>query len=125
MRFHTPFRTALRAAVVTFAATVSLASSPAAHAYAYAYQPSTVAPDESDLDNHRAYTNRDGQSVHSPAHSRSGRVPEGASAPAAMAPTASAATAAARARGTAAWPNGYKPRRGDPHRAGHPQAPVQ
>jgi len=78
MRSHTPFRTALRATVIAFAATVSLASSPAAHAYAY--QPSTVAPDESDLDNHNAYTNRDGQSVHSPAHSRSGRVPEGASA---------------------------------------------
>jgi hypothetical protein len=47
---------------------------------AFAFQPSYVAPDESDLDNHHSYTNRDGQSVHSPAHSRSGAVPEGASA---------------------------------------------
>jgi hypothetical protein len=54
-----------------------------APATAFAYQPppaSTTAPDESDLDNHNGYVNRDGQSVHSPAHSRSGRVPEGASA---------------------------------------------
>jgi len=71
-----PLRTALRTVVVAFAATVALASPFAAHAY----QPSAVTPDESDLDNHNAYTNRDGQSVHSPAHSRSGRIPEGATA---------------------------------------------
>jgi hypothetical protein len=47
---------------------------------AFAYQPSYTNPDESDLDNHHGYVNRDGQSVHAPAHSRSGRVPEGASA---------------------------------------------
>lgn len=54
-----------------------------APAPAFAFQPSPgtyVTPDESDLDNHNGYVNRDGQSVHSPAHSRSGRVPEGASA---------------------------------------------
>jgi hypothetical protein len=54
-----------------------------APASAFAFQPSPgeyTAPDESDLDNHNGYVNRDGQSVHSPAHSRSGRVPEGASA---------------------------------------------
>jgi hypothetical protein len=49
-------------------------------ASAFAYQPSYGTPDESDLDNHHSYTNHDGQSVHSPAHSRSGAVPEGASA---------------------------------------------
>ncbi|WP_322033613.1 DUF3761 domain-containing protein [Paraburkholderia sp. J76] len=50
---------------------------------AFAFQPSPgtyAAPDESDLDNHRGYVNRDGQAVHSPAHTRSGRAPEGASA---------------------------------------------
>lgn len=50
---------------------------------AFAFQPAPGAyatPDESDLDNHHGYVNRDGRAVHSPAHSRSGRVPEGASA---------------------------------------------
>jgi len=47
---------------------------------AFALQPSYAAPDESDLDNHHSYTNREGQPVHSPAHSRSGAVPQGASA---------------------------------------------
>jgi len=45
---------------------------------AFALQPSY--PDESDLDNHHSYTNHDGQAIHSPAHSRSGAVPQGASA---------------------------------------------
>ncbi|WP_235028182.1 DUF3761 domain-containing protein [Caballeronia choica] len=49
-------------------------SSTSAHAY---YQGT---PDESDLDNHNTYVNRDGQTVHAPAHSRSGQIPEGASA---------------------------------------------
>ncbi|WP_233272612.1 DUF3761 domain-containing protein [Paraburkholderia acidisoli] len=54
-----------------------------APASAFAYQPPAstyTTPDESDLDNHHGYVNRDGQAVHSPAHTRSGRVPEGASA---------------------------------------------
>jgi hypothetical protein len=37
-------------------------------------------PDESDLDSHGHYTNRDGNAVHSPARSRSGAVPQGATA---------------------------------------------
>ena len=37
-------------------------------------------PDESDLDTHGHYVNRGGNSVHSPAHSRSGTVPTGATA---------------------------------------------
>jgi hypothetical protein len=37
-------------------------------------------PDESDLDTHDHYTNRDGDTVHAPAHSRSGNVPAGATA---------------------------------------------
>jgi hypothetical protein len=49
-------------------------SSTSAHAY---YQGT---PNESDLDNHNTYVNRDGQTVHAPAHSRSGQIPEGASA---------------------------------------------
>ena len=47
---------------------------------AFAFQPASATPDENDLDNHHSYQNRDGDTVHSPAHSRSGRVPEGASA---------------------------------------------
>ncbi|SAL78507.1 hypothetical protein AWB71_05699 [Caballeronia peredens] len=37
-------------------------------------------PDESDLDSHGHYVNRDGNVVHSPARSRSGQVPDGATA---------------------------------------------
>lgn len=46
----------------------------------HAYQSAPYQPDESDLDNHGHYTNRDGNTVHSPAHSRSGAVPQGATA---------------------------------------------
>ncbi|UOB55965.1 DUF3761 domain-containing protein [Burkholderia pyrrocinia] len=35
---------------------------------------------EADLDRHDTYRNRDGETVHAPAHSKSGRVPDGASA---------------------------------------------
>ncbi|WP_082508368.1 DUF3761 domain-containing protein [Burkholderia sp. Leaf177] len=45
-----------------------------AHAYAYS------TPNESDLDNHQTYQNHDGQTVHSPARSRSGAIPDGATA---------------------------------------------
>jgi hypothetical protein len=45
-------------------------------AQAYAYS----TPNESDLDNHQSYRNHDGQIVHSPAHSRSGAIPDGATA---------------------------------------------
>lgn len=46
-----------------------------AHAYS-----SYDAPGEADLDNHHTYRNSDGDSVHSPAHSRSGQIPSGATA---------------------------------------------
>jgi len=39
-----------------------------------------VTPDESQLIEHGSYTNRDGKTVHSPAHTKSDRVPEGATA---------------------------------------------
>lgn len=45
---------------------------------AYAYQPSS--PDESQLQEHGHYVNHDGHVVHSPAHSRNGGVPVGATA---------------------------------------------
>jgi len=57
----------------TFAVSVSLCS-PSAHAY---YR---GAPDQSDLDNHGTYINRDGETVHAPARSRSGHTPDGATA---------------------------------------------
>jgi hypothetical protein len=47
---------------------------------ALAFQPSPVQPDESNLDNHQTYRNRDGATVHAPAHSLSGKAPEGATA---------------------------------------------
>ncbi|HEY3597123.1 MAG TPA: DUF3761 domain-containing protein [Paraburkholderia sp.] len=47
---------------------------------AFAYQPPASAPDEADLSNHNTYRNHDGETVHAPAYSRSGNVPEGASA---------------------------------------------
>ncbi len=57
---------------------IALACAPA-HAYNhYGYSPQQ--PDESDLDSHRHYRNHDGNVIHSPARSRSGAVPEGASA---------------------------------------------
>jgi hypothetical protein len=45
---------------------------------ARAYQPTS--PDESQLQEHGHYVNHDGHVVHSPAHSRDGRVPVGATA---------------------------------------------
>jgi hypothetical protein len=68
-----------RLLVRAFAALFAFASI-AAHAYQHDAYPSQRQPDESDLDSHGHYTNRDGNSVHSPAHSRSGAVPEGATA---------------------------------------------
>ncbi|GAB7521787.1 hypothetical protein PBS_07710 [Paraburkholderia sp. 2C] len=47
---------------------------------AFAYQPPASTPDESDLSNHNTYRNSDGETVHAPARSRSGKVPDGASA---------------------------------------------
>ncbi|HGL4257134.1 DUF3761 domain-containing protein [Burkholderia dolosa] len=47
---------------------------------AHAYRASPGYGDEADLDRHDTYRNRDGESVHAPARSKSGRVPEGASA---------------------------------------------
>lgn len=39
-----------------------------------------ASPNESELDSHRHYVNKDGQSIHSPAKSTSGAIPAGASA---------------------------------------------
>lgn len=39
-----------------------------------------VTPDESQLIEHGSYTNKDGNTVHSPAHTKSDQVPEGATA---------------------------------------------
>jgi hypothetical protein len=55
-----------------------IATTPAAHAYHG--DSSQYEPNESDLDNHGHYVNRDGNSVHAPAHSRSGAIPQGATA---------------------------------------------
>ncbi|KVH03206.1 DUF3761 domain-containing protein [Burkholderia sp. BCCIQ04A] len=47
---------------------------------AHAYRASPGHGNEADLDRHDTYRNRDGETVHAPAHSKSGRVPDGASA---------------------------------------------
>jgi hypothetical protein len=62
-----------RAASILLAVFLALNS---AASFAYAYS----APDESDLDNHQTYRNRHGETVHSPAHTRSGKAPTGATA---------------------------------------------
>jgi hypothetical protein len=62
-------------ACVAIAAGMWLAAAPA-----FAYSAAATTPDEADLDNHATYQNRSGETVHAPAHSKSGRVPEGATA---------------------------------------------
>jgi Protein of unknown function (DUF3761) len=62
-----------RAASILLAVFLALNS---AASFAYAYS----APDESDLDNHQTYRKRNGETVHSPAHTRSGKAPTGATA---------------------------------------------
>ena len=70
----------LRAFAVTALIAASVVWAPGAFGYRgdqYQYQPQ---PDESDLDNHGHYVNHDGNVIHSPAHTRSGTVPAGATA---------------------------------------------
>ncbi|AIO65417.1 DUF3761 domain-containing protein [Burkholderia oklahomensis] len=63
------------------AVTLAIATLPLPLAPAFAYAPSAPAVGgEADLDRHDTYRNRDGETVHAPAHSKSGRVPEGATA---------------------------------------------
>ncbi|MFL9866465.1 DUF3761 domain-containing protein [Paraburkholderia fungorum] len=47
---------------------------------AFAYVAPGTSPDEANLSNHNTYTNRDGNTVHAPARSLSGKAPEGATA---------------------------------------------
>lgn len=47
---------------------------------AFAYVAPGTTPDEASLSNHDTYTNRDGNTVHAPARSLSGKAPEGATA---------------------------------------------
>ncbi|MFL9873468.1 hypothetical protein BWP39_18945 [Paraburkholderia acidicola] len=62
-----------------FAAALLL-SVPPAFAYVAPDAASGTNADESSLSNHNTYTNRDGNTVHAPARSLSGKVPQGASA---------------------------------------------
>lgn len=48
--------------------------------YAKAPPPASNQPDEAQLIEHGSYSNRDGNTVHRPAHSKSGKVPLGATA---------------------------------------------
>ncbi|WP_027800469.1 DUF3761 domain-containing protein [Paraburkholderia dilworthii] len=47
---------------------------------ALAYVSPGTTPNEADLSNHNTYTNRDGNAVHAPARSLSGKAPDGATA---------------------------------------------
>jgi hypothetical protein len=47
---------------------------------AFADNPPVAAPDESQLVEHGHYVNKSGQEVHSPAHSKNGEAPAGATA---------------------------------------------
>lgn len=62
-----------------FAAALLLSVSPAFAYVAPDATPSTNA-DESNLSNHNTYRNHDGDTVHAPARSLSGQVPQGATA---------------------------------------------
>ncbi|VXC45469.1 conserved exported hypothetical protein [Burkholderia sp. 8Y] len=64
----------LRIGAFVASCAIAIACTPA-HAYYNSQQ-----PNEADLDSHRHYRNHDGNVIHSPARSRSGAVPEGASA---------------------------------------------
>lgn len=64
------------------AVALAIAALPPAAAFAYSPTAPTApaAHGEADLDRHDTYRNRDGDTVHVPAHSKSGRAPEGATA---------------------------------------------
>ncbi|WP_454826443.1 DUF3761 domain-containing protein [Paraburkholderia xenovorans] len=67
-------RNTLRACAAITAALLFSVSS------AFAYVAPGTTPDEANLSNHNSYTNRDGNTVHAPARSLSGKAPEGATA---------------------------------------------
>ena len=70
-------RRATHVATLSIALLVACAALPPS---AYAYRAPPGYGNEADLDRHDTYHNRDGETVHAPAHSKSGRVPDGASA---------------------------------------------
>ncbi|WP_233832273.1 DUF3761 domain-containing protein [Paraburkholderia sp. ZP32-5] len=67
------FRTLRPCAIFTAALLLNLSP-------AFAYVAPAASPDEADLSNHHSYTNHDGNTVHAPARSLSGKVPAGATA---------------------------------------------
>ena len=72
---HSASKRIFKQAFAAALAALLLAAAPA-----FAYSTSAATPNEFDLDNHNTYQNSSGETVHSPAHSKSGRVPEGATA---------------------------------------------
>lgn len=72
------------------------------------YQP--IDQDESQLVERGSYKNSDGKSVRSPAHTKSGGPPKGASASAAMVTLVSASAVEALAQDIKTWRNGSKGR---------------
>jgi len=75
----TLLRRATRIAALSAALFAACAALPPP-AHAYRASPGYGYGNEADLDRHDTYRNRDGDIVHAPAHSKSGRVPDGASA---------------------------------------------
>lgn len=68
-----PMMTAVVVAVAATIAQPSFARAPRHHNY-------SQAPDESALIEHGHYTNKQGREVHSPAHTKNGKAPAGATA---------------------------------------------
>lgn len=66
--------------IVAIAAVVAFAPAEARTPKYQQQQQTQQEPDESQLVEHGKYTNKKGESVHSPAHTRDGKAPQGASA---------------------------------------------
>lgn len=78
---HSPCLRTVRGGTSVAVALLLALTFSASPAFAYvAYVAPGTTPDEADLSNHNTYTNRDGNTVHAPARSMSGKAPEGATA---------------------------------------------
>ena len=72
---HRPENTIMNRAILLLLAALACPT-----LYAKAPPPASNQPDEAQLIEHGSYTNRDGNTVHRPAHSKSDKVPQGATA---------------------------------------------
>lgn len=72
---HRPENTIMNRAILLLLATLACST-----LYAKAPPPIGNQPDEALLTEHGSYTNKDGNTVHRPAHSKSDKIPQGATA---------------------------------------------